>query len=246
MDTGRTVLITGAAGGIGTQLVRRFLDNGDTVVAVDGDQGALERLVDDLDPGSQVVTHVADVIDETAVGGVAESLGALGNGLDVLITCHGYFPNIPFEELSSERWRHVVDVNLTGTFLVISELLPLMKGREWGRIVTIGSGSVFKGTAGFSAYVAAKAGVIGLSRTLAREVGEYGITVNTVTPGLTTTPVVLESFSAETLAAQQSRRAIAREQRAEDLVGTVFFLASSGADFITGQTVNVDGGSHFH
>lgn len=245
MRTGRTVLVTGAAGGIGTQLTRRFLDNGDSVITIDGKKAALDQLASAVAGGNNLITQLTDVADEAAVEIVADLVRARG-GLDVLVTCHGYFPMIPFEELTTQDWKHVVEVNLTGVFLVVRAMLPLMRDRGWGRIVTIGSGSVFEGAAGHAPYVAAKAGVVGLSRTLAREVGKYGITVNTVTPGLTVTPAVVKTIPVEILAAQSDRRAIARDQQAEDLVGAVFFLASPDSDFITGQILNVDGGSHLH
>jgi NAD(P)-dependent dehydrogenase (short-subunit alcohol dehydrogenase family) len=246
MRTGRTVLITGAAGGIGTELVRRFLENGDGVIALDGEKGALERLTATVDAGERLVTRHVDVTDEPAIDTAAQLVRARGAGLDVLIACHGWFPFRLFEEVTPEDFRRIVDVNLTGTFLVVRAMLPLMRDRGWGRIVLFGSGSIFEGSTGFSPYVAAKAGVVGMSRSLAREVGGYGITVNTVTPGLTATPVVVENFPAEALAARRSRRAIARDQHAADHVGPVFFLASPDADFRTGQIVNVDGGNHMH
>lgn len=121
-----------------------------------------------------------------------------------------------------------------------------MKGRGWGRIINFGSASVFEGVPGQAHYVAAKAGLVGLSRSLAREVGEYGITVNVVTPGLTVTPPVQKKFPEEMLAKQRDARALKRDEQPEDLVGAVFFLASPDADFITGQTINVDGGKHMY
>lgn len=244
MRAGRTVLITGAAGGIGTQLVRQFLDNGDIVIAVDGAGAALDQLGRTVGAGSHLITQLVDVTDEVAVGALADLIRTRGGGLDVLITCHGCFPIIPFEELTPQDWRHVLDVNLTGTFLAVRALLPLMRDQGWGRIVTIGSSSVFEGTPGQAPYVAAKAGLVGLSRSLAREVGKYGITVNVVTPGLTVTPVVVESFPEEILTARRNRRAIPRDQQAEDLVGAVSFLASPDSDCVSGQILNVDGGIH--
>jgi NAD(P)-dependent dehydrogenase (short-subunit alcohol dehydrogenase family) len=127
---------------------------------------------------------------------------------------------------------------------MVKAMLPLMKGRGWGRIINIGSGSMFEGVAEQTHYVAAKAGVLGFSRSLARVVGKEGITVNVVAPGLTVTRAVARSMPPEMIEAQIKARAIQRNETGEDLVGTVFFLASPDADFMSGQTLNVDGGKH--
>jgi NAD(P)-dependent dehydrogenase (short-subunit alcohol dehydrogenase family) len=243
MPTGRTVLITGAAGGVGTKLVARFLQNGDTVVATDTGEDGLAALRAGLRDDARLVTFVADISDEGDCAALAEAARADGGGrVDVLVNCAGWFPIVPFEQMTAEQWRRVVDVNLTGPFLVTRAVLPLMKDLGWGRIVTFGSASVFDGTPGQSHYVAAKAGLVGFSRSLAREVGGYGITVNVVTPGLTVTPAVRAGFPQHILAEQRDRRALKRDEEPEDLVGIVAFLASPDADFITGQTINVDGG----
>jgi NAD(P)-dependent dehydrogenase (short-subunit alcohol dehydrogenase family) len=125
---------------------------------------------------------------------------------------------------------------------MVQAFLPLLKQSAAGRIVNFGSGSVFDGTKGQTHYVAAKAGIVGFTRSLAREVGPYGITVNVITPGLTVTKAVRDHFPAEILAAQRNARALQRDEVPEDLVGPVWFLASDDAAFISGQTLNVDGG----
>src|SRR3954454_22027800 len=232
MRTGRTILITGAAGGIGTQRVARFLENGDTVVATDTGDEPLATLRAGLADDTRLVTFAADIAEEADCAALA---GAAGDRVDVLVNCAGWFPIVPFEQMTAEQWRKVIDVNLTGPFLVTRAILPSMKDLGWGRIVTFGSASVFDGTPGQSHYVAAKAGLVGFSRSLAREVGGYGITVNVVTPGLTVTPAVRAGFPQHILAEQRDRRALKRDEEPEDLVGIVAFLASPDADFITGQ-----------
>ena len=141
-------------------------------------------------------------------------------------------------------WRRVLDVNLTGTFFVIKAFLPLMKDGGNGRIVNIGSGTFFVGTPMHSAYASSKGGILGMTRTLAREFGQYGITVNQVTPGLTITPSSVKHMPESVVSMQRQLRALQRDQVPEDVVGSVFFLASDDAAFVTGQTINVDGGRH--
>lgn len=242
MDTKRVVVITGAAGGIGVPLVERFLANGDAVIATDTSENALTQLSSHFEGHPKLLTLVADVSSEADTQAVAEFAREHSGTVEVLINCAGYFPILPFEEISIQDWQRVIDVNLTGSFLMARAVLPLMKDRGWGRIVNFGSASVFDGTRNQTHYVAAKAGIIGFTRSLAREVGGYGITVNVITPGLTLTQAVRDHFPPAVLAAQRAARSLQRDETPEDLVGPVFFLASPDAGFITGQTLNVDGG----
>lgn len=238
----RIVLITGAAGGIGTLLVERFLAHGDTVLATDMNQDRLDQWREGFNQKANLSTIAADISTEEGAALIAKKAQELYGYIDVLINGAGYFPIVPFENMSAAEWRRIVDINLTGYFLVTHAVLPLMKNRGWGRIINFGSGSVFDGTPGQAHYVAAKAGVVGFSRSLSREVGQYNITVNVIAPGLTVTKAVRDSFPEAILQTQRLRRAIQRDELPEDLVGPVFFLASPDAGFITGQTINVDGG----
>ena len=244
MRTDRVVVITGAAGGMGALFVARFLANGDTVIATDMSGEALAILADKADGQGRLYVLAANIADEASCAALAAFARDKAVRVDVLVNCAGFFPTQAFDEMTLADWNKVIGINLTGVFLMVRAMLPLMKGRGWGRIISIGSGSMFEGIAEQTHYVAAKAGVLGFSRSLARVVGKDGITVNLVAPGLTVTPKVKVTMPASLLEAQIGARAIQREETGQDLVGTVFFLASPDADFMSGQTLNVDGGRY--
>lgn len=244
MKQDRVVIISGAAGGIGALLVDRFLNNSDAVVATDVNADALQQLQQRLGTDHRLSVVAADIASDDGCHQIATHAAGVHGHVDILINCAGYFPFQPFENMTALQWRQVIDINLTGPFLLTREVLPLMKDRGWGRIINFGSGSVFAGARDQAHYVAAKAGMVGFSRSLARAVGSYGITVNVVTPGLTVTDAVRDQVPAELLQAQRESRALPRDEEPEDLIGAVFFLASADADFITGQTINVDGGKY--
>jgi NAD(P)-dependent dehydrogenase (short-subunit alcohol dehydrogenase family) len=227
-------------------LVDRFITNGDTVIALDTRQDVLDSWRTRWPTDANIITAAADISDEADCDRIAQLVRDTAGHLDVLINCAGYFPIVGFEEMTTQQWRQVIDINLTGTFLMTHTLLPLMKETGAGRIINFSSGSIFPGVAGQTHYVAAKAGVVGFTRSLAREVGAYDITVNNITPGLTVTKAVRDSFPAAILQAQRDGRALHRDEVPEDLVGPTFFLASDDAAFVTGQTLNVDGGMSMH
>ena len=239
------VLVTGAAGGIGSAVTRRFLSEGASVCAVDNRPDALDRLALELGSPAALLTVEADVSSEESCASLSKRVEQEWGALDVVVNNAGWFPITPFEELSYEEWRRVCAVNLDGPFLVTRAVLPLIKESKAGRVINISSGSIFAGTPDQCPYVSAKAGVIGFTRSLAKALGGHNITVNAITPGLTDTPPILKMFPADTLDKQAENRAIKRREVAEDLVGSVMFLASDDAAFVTGQTIQVDGGNHF-
>lgn len=156
MQTDRVIVITGAAGNMGSALVDRFLANGDTVVATDANSAALEQLRSDRGADAKIITAPADISSEEDVGKLADLARDRAGRVDVLVNCAGYFPFQPFEEISADDWRRVIDINLTGTFLMTRAMLPLMKDRGWGRIVSFGSGGYFAGVAGQAHYSSRK------------------------------------------------------------------------------------------
>jgi NAD(P)-dependent dehydrogenase (short-subunit alcohol dehydrogenase family) len=246
MENGRIVVVTGGAGGIGSKIVDRFLANGDTVFAIDNRLDALKTLLGTRNAQDRLVAVEGDVSKEDDTRGFADTIRAKAGRVDILINCAGYYPSVPFEKMMFDEWQQIIAINLSGAFLMVSSLLPLMKGRGWGRIVNIASASVFEGVVGQTHYVAAKSGLIGFSRSLAMEVGDYGITVNSIAPGLTVTAPVERGMSASMIEGQAALRAIKRDEQPEDLVGPVFFLASPAANFMSGQMLVVDGGKIKH
>ena len=246
MQKGRVVAITGAAGGIEAKIVNRFIANEDRVFAIDNRPDALRSLQHAHGSCDRLFLIDGDVSREEDCRRFADAIRSGAGHIDVLVNCAGYYPVVAFEEMSLAHWQHVMGINLTGLFLMVRNLLPLMKGRGWGRIVNIGSASIFEGVPGQAHYVAAKSGIVGFSRTLAMELGAYGITVNVIAPGLTVTEPVRREMPAEMIESQRDVRALKRDEQPEDLAGPVFFLASPDANFISGQILVVDGGKVKH
>jgi NAD(P)-dependent dehydrogenase (short-subunit alcohol dehydrogenase family) len=242
----RTAVVTGAAGGIGSALTARLLSEGASVIAVDLSAEALSKLRDANDDHARLAVIAGNVTEEAECARVGAQIGRDVGRVDILVNCAGLFPPCAFEKMSFAEWRRIMAVNLDGVFLMTHAILPLMKDGGYGRIVNIGSSSYFQGTPNYTHYVAAKAGVIGFTRSLAREVGAYGITANVVAPGLTSTQVVLDSASEEFLENRRAQRSIQRHQYPKDVVGTIAFLCSAASDFVTGQTIVVDGGAVFN
>jgi 3-oxoacyl-[acyl-carrier protein] reductase len=226
--------------------VDRFLANGDTIFAIDNRSDALQILLETRNAQDRPVAVEGDVSKEDDTRGFAHAIRVKAGRVDVLINCAGDYPIIPFEKMTFQEWQQIIAINLSGAFLMVSSMLPLMKGRGWGRIVNITSASVFEGVVGQTHYVAAKSGLIGFSRSLAMELGDHGITVNSVAPGLTVTAPVKRLMPASLIEGQHELRAIKRDEQPEDLAGPVFFLASPEANFMSGQMLVVDGGKIKH
>jgi 3-oxoacyl-[acyl-carrier protein] reductase len=245
----RVVMITGAGQGIGRAYAHRFAALGARVVVAEIGQEAGHRVSDEIGAmGAQALAVQVDVSSAesvaAAVGVAAERFGKI----DVLVNNAAIFSTLkmrPFEEIPLDEWRRVLDVNITGTFLMTRAVSPLMKAAGWGRIVNVSSAAVTMGRPHYLHYTTSKAATIGMTRSLARELGPHGITVNVVLPGAVDTGIPRETVSPEQKKAQIAMRSIQREQTPDDMVGVVQFLASDASAFVTGQSLTVDGGLTF-
>lgn len=223
---GQVSVVTGGAQGIGRSIVERLAADGAAVEVFD-------------------LANGVDVSDEAAVRAAVGRVLETHGRLDILVNNAGIYPHIPFEELTFSAWRHVLATNLDGVFLCSAAVFPSMRSSGYGRIVNISSATFFIGYPGLSAYVASKGGIIGFTRALASEAGPHGITVNAVTPGLIATERALtdEAGVFEEIVPQQ---AVRRPGRPEDVADCVRYLVRPESSWITGQTLNVDGGHRFN
>ena len=241
----RTVVVTGAAKGIGAAIARAFADEGARVAALDIDAPGLETLARDVTAqGRDLFTSATDVTSAAQVQKAVDAIVARWGGIDVLVNNAGGFSVVrKTEEISDEEWDQILRFNLTSVFLCSRAVLPHMKRQQSGRIVNLSS---VVGRAGAvlvtSHYAAAKAGVIGFTRHLAREVGPDGITVNAVAPGTTATERVAALRSAEDNQKIAAAVPLRRLGAPEEIAAAVLFLASDAARYVTGACLDVNGG----
>lgn len=243
---GKVAIVTGGARHIGAAYARRLAAEGAAVVVADVLDGS-DVVQDIQSAGGKALAMKVDVSREKDTAHMAaESVKAFGR-IDILVNNAAVFIDIerhPFYEISSEEWDRVSAVNIKGPFLCAKAVFPQMRQQRSGKIINISSSTVFSGTPLFLHYVASKAALVGMTRSLAREVGEFGICVNAIAPGLVqhegqNAPQQFTEF-------QLKARSIKRLQTPEDLLGVLVYLASSDSDFVTGQTIMIDGGSVFY
>ncbi|GAA4538431.1 SDR family NAD(P)-dependent oxidoreductase [Pseudonocardia xishanensis] len=242
--TDRVAIVTGAGGGIGAATARILRDEGCRVLAVDRAPGGVEALERESD--GSVVAHVADIVDEAAATGIGPAAVEHFGRLDIVATCAGVVGSMDspaLHEETLENWDRTVDINLRGTFLTVKGSMPFLVEAGWGRVVTVGSvaGQVGSLSAG-PAYGASKAGVLGLTRWLAKQVGPHGVTVNCVHPGTVVSPMTEAQFDAATFDARAKATLLGRNGEVEELGSVIAFLASAQAAYITGAHIDVNGG----
>src|SRR5438105_14647080 len=245
---GQVALITGGARGLGFATARRLGSEGAAVALFDVDGEAVAEAAAALEEeGVRTLWRAADVTDEHAVGNAVQAVLAAFDRIDVLVNNAGSYPHTPFEQLTFDEWRRVLSTNLDSVFLMTKAVYPHMRERGYGRIVNISSATFFIGYPEMTAYISSKGGIVGFTRALASEAGPHGITVNCVTPGLIETEgTQVEDPTGELFEEIVGDQAVQRRGRPEDIAECVSYLVSPAAGFITGQTINVDGGHRYH
>ena len=244
---GKVAIVTGGGRGLGAGYCRALAAEGASVVVADITEEGAREVADEI--GGLVVR--VDVSDEASVQHMTTQALERYGRIDILINNAAIFtellhPRKTFEEIPVEEWDRVMAVNVRGVWLCCKAVAPVFRKQRSGVIVNIASGTIYSGAPGFMHYVTSKAAVWGMTRVLARELGDDGIRVNSITPGLTSSEAVQEVYSAERLDANAQRRIFKREETGDDLIGTVLYLCSDLSSFVTGQCINVDGGATLH
>jgi 3-oxoacyl-[acyl-carrier protein] reductase len=242
---GRVAVVTGGAQGIGRAIALGLAREGAKVVIADLQANKAESVAKELsDLGTEALALEVDVANEPAVKRLAEQTFNRFGRIDILVNDAGVYLKAPVIEISEENWDRTINVNLGGNFLCSRAFVPAMRAQRSGRIISIASGIAHYGAKEFAPYAASKAAIIGFVKALAREVGPDGITVNAICPGAANTAMPRTHRTEEELMARLRSNPLGHVLEPEDFVGTVLFLASDRASYITGQAINVNCGSY--
>jgi 3-oxoacyl-[acyl-carrier protein] reductase len=247
----KVAIVTGGGVGIGKAYAHSLAQEGAKVVVADIQEAEAKKVAMDIkQAGGEAIAVAVDVTSAEKTQAMAAAALKQYGRIDVLVNNAGLYSALKkknFMEIEPDEWDRVMAVNLKGLFLCVKAVYPAMKQRGKGKIINISSGTALSGSPLFLHYVSSKAGVLGFTRALAREVGGDNICVNSIMPGLTISGSNQEGvMTAEQLADRRKRRCLQRDQYPQDLVGTVIFLASDDSDFMTGQSIGVDGGMNMH
>jgi 3-oxoacyl-[acyl-carrier protein] reductase len=239
----KRAIVTGGSRGIGAAIATAFAREGAAVAIISRDDRdnakAMLKSLRELNEHSLAIE--CDVAEEQQVQACVERVQAQLGGIDILVNNAGIGIGGPFEEATLEQWNHVLSVNLTGAFLMARYCYPLMRQQRWGRIINISSQMAFSGLAEAAAYCASKAGLVGLTRSLALEAARYGVLVNSIAPGATMTDM-LNRAPDEAKVALLRRIPLGRFARPEEIAPTAVLLASEDGAFYVGQTLSPNGG----
>lgn len=249
--TGRLGAVTGGGRGIGQALCAFLAHAGARVIVADIDPDTAQRTAEGIREGGGSATAVrVDVGSSAGMDTLVEHIDGVGGSLDFLVNNAAVYAGLkyrPMEDIDEQEWDRVQQVNVAGVWHCTKRLLPALVAGSGGHVVNIASAIAFRGTPRLLHYVTSKAAVVGMTKAMARELGDRNITVNAVAPGFTWTDASLEAVPDQAkLAEQVARRSLKRPQQPDDVAGAVAFFCSDLAGYITGQTLVVDGGSHMH
>ncbi|TCS93910.1 3-oxoacyl-ACP reductase FabG [Hazenella coriacea] len=238
----RVAIITGAANGIGRETAVLFAREGAKLLIADYDAESAQKVCEELQSeGVEVDFYQVDVSNKESVQGMAEAALAKWGRIDILINNAGITADGMLHKLSEENWQRVINVNLTGVFYCTQAVVPAMKEQGWGRIITASSVSGVYGNIGQTNYAATKSGVIGMTKTWAKELGRHGIRANAIAPGFVETRMV-EKVPDKVIDQLKKQIPVGRLGKPSDIANAYLFLASDEADYINGTVLHVDGG----
>ena len=240
---GRVAIVTGGGQGIGRAAAHAFAACGALPVIADIDEAKASAVAAEIGPAALALP--TDVADPASTEALAEAVLRERGRIDILFNNAAIFSTLkmrPFWDIPLDEWRRVLDVNITGTMLATKSVVPAMREAGWGRVINVSSAAVNRGRDRYLHYIASKSAVIGMTRSMARELGDFGIAVNCILPGATMTEIPRETTSAEGFKAFAEGQCFKRTESPDDLIGCILFLASPQTGFLTGQSLTVDGG----
>ncbi len=250
---GRVAIVTGGGRGIGRAYCLRFAEEGARVIVADLDLENAKKVAEEIkDVDGEAIAQKVDVSSESGTEELAKVAIDTFGGIDILVNNAAYMAECSYQPLSAftvEEWDRCFVVNVRGTWLCSKAVIPYMQEKKKGKIINIASGTTLVGMPMLLPYVASKGAVVAMTRSMARELGEFSINVNTLSPGYIPETPGMQSIEGNPMGMDEmisSMQHIPRQQRPEDLVGTLIYLASDDSDFLTGQLVEVDGGLNMH
>lgn len=243
--SGKTSVVTGGCSGIGRAIAELYAREGAKVGIVDLDAGKAKQVADELGTahGVTCIGAAADVADEAQVKAAFRAVVAALGDVDILVNNAGIDNTAPVDGMSTAMWDRMIAVHMTGTFFCTREVLPAMRRRKWGRIINLSSQLAHKGAASMAHYCAAKAGIMGFTKSLAYEVAQEGITANCINPGATQTPL-LRQIPDDWLARKKAEIPMGRFGRVEEIAPAALLLASDEGAYFLGASLNINGGDY--